>query len=122
MRTIRAAVLGLGLILAPVAASAQTGAQTGAQTPAPAAAGGWSTATTLAVGTGAVLGVVAINAATGGALLVPLAGPAVSNALGGNLLGAAALSPAARQALCRTVTLLATATAGAALGYWIVSE
>lgn len=118
MRTIQAAALGLGLLIAPVGASAQTAApvlDAGRDT-------GWSTTTTLAVGTGAVLGVVALNMVTGGAMLVPMVGPAVSNAVGGSMLGAAALSAPARQALCRTITVLATAAAGAGLGYWLVSE
>jgi hypothetical protein len=119
MRTIQAVALALGLLLAPVGAAAQT-----AGVPAAPAtdSGGWSTATMLAVGTGAVVGVVALNMVTGGTMLAPMVGPAVSNAVGGNMLGAAALSAPARQALCRTITVLATAAAGAGVGYWLVSE
>lgn len=119
MRTIQTAVLGLGLLLAPVGASAQTA---GAPAAPAADSGGWSTTTMLAAGTGAVVGVVALNMVTGGAMLAPMVGPAVSNAVGGNMLGAAALTAPARQALCRTVTVLATAAAGAGIGYWLVSE
>lgn len=70
---------------------------------------------------GAIAGVVAINAATGGAMLAPMIGPAASNMIGGAWLGPMALSAAARQALCRTTTLVAGAAVGAGLGYWIGS-
>lgn len=117
MRTIRAAALGLALLTAPAAASAQ-----GAPATPSGPAQGWDTTTMLAMGAGAAVGVVALNAVTGGAMLAPMVGAAVSNAVGGNALGAAALSPAARQALCRTITVLATAAAGAGIGYWLVGE
>ncbi|MEQ8395695.1 hypothetical protein [Thalassobaculum sp.] len=119
MRRIRAATLALGLLLIPMGAAAQTAAPAAA----PAAAdAGWSTTAIVAVSAGAVVGVVALNAVTGGAMLAPMAGPAISNALGGSILGPATLSVAARQALCRTTTVLTAAAVGAGLGYWVVSE
>ncbi|EDP66980.1 hypothetical protein BAL199_18003 [alpha proteobacterium BAL199] len=111
--------MGLGLLFMPMGAVAQTVTPPAASATAEA---GWSTTALVAVGAGAVVGVVALNAVTGGAMLAPMAGPAISNALGGSVLGPAALSVAARQALCRTTTLLAAAAVGAGLGYWIVSE
>lgn len=112
MRAILVTALGIGLMSAPTGVAAQT----------PAASDGWSTATMVAMGAGAVVGVVALNAVTGGAMLAPMVGPAVSNAVGGGMLGPAALSATARQALCRTTTVLAAAAVGAGLGYWIVGE
>lgn len=119
MRKICAATFGLALLAAPMAAQAQTPAP--AISAGPAAEAGWSTTSMVAMGVGAVVGVVAINAVTGGAMLAPIAGPAVSNALGGSWLGAAALSAAARQALCRTTTTLAAAAVGAGVAYWVVN-
>ena len=71
---------------------------------------------------GAVVGVVAINAVTGGAMLAPMVGPVASNVIGGSWFGPMALSVGARQVFCRTTTLLAGAAVGAGLGYWVSAE
>jgi hypothetical protein len=71
---------------------------------------------------GAVVGMIAVNALTGGAMLAPLVGQTASAFMGGSLLGSAALSVPARQALCQTTTLLAWMAAGAGAGYWATQQ
>lgn len=71
---------------------------------------------------GAVVGMIAVNALTGGAMLAPVVGQTASAFMGGGLLGSAALSAPARQALCQTTTLLAWMAAGAGAGYWTTQQ
>lgn len=117
IRTAGAAVIILGLMtLLPI-----TDAH--AQLADPAVEGTWAdVASNPWVVQGAVVGMITVNALTGGAMLAPLVGQTASAFMGGGLLGSAALSVPARQALCQTTTLLAWMAAGAGAGYWATQQ
>ena len=71
---------------------------------------------------GTTVAVVSVNVWTGGALLAPAVGPALSGVLGGAWLGTAAMVPLAAQSLFQTTTLFATGLAGGGLGYWMMGD
>ena len=115
-RAFRSAVVALAFAaLGPItAARAQT---------VPEATGSWAeVAGNPWVVQGAILGMVTVNALTGGAMLAPLVGQTASTYMGGSLLGSAALSVPATQALWQTTTLLAWMAAGAGAGYWATQQ
>ena len=120
-RGLRSAVFALAL--AALVPTAEARAQTVPEAIAPDASGSWAeVAGNPWVVQGAVLGMITVNALTGGAMLAPLVGQTVSAYMGGGLLGSAALSAPARQALCQTTTLLAWMAAGAGAGYWATQQ
>ena len=115
-RGVRSAAFALAL--AALVPSADARAQT-----VPEATGSWAeVAGNPWVAQGAVLGMVTVNALTGGAMLAPLVGQTASAYMGGSLLGSAALSVPASQALWQTTTLLAWMVAGAGAGYWATQQ
>lgn len=71
---------------------------------------------------GTTVAVVGVNIWTGGALLTPAVGPALSGLLGGAWIGPAAMMPLAAQSLFQTTTLFATGLVGGGLGYWMMGE
>jgi len=68
---------------------------------------------------GASVAVIGLNAWTGGALLTPTLGPALSGVLGGAWLGVAAVAPVSAQAIFETTTLVASGVSGSMIGYWL---
>ncbi len=106
------------LMLAALPAMAQS---TIPQTPVPPAGEGdgsrW-----LAIGAGSIGGLVLLNIATGGAVMVPIIGAAGAQAAGGNLLFGGAMAPAVRQFACRTAALVSTAVAGGFIGDWLYGD
>jgi hypothetical protein len=88
---------------APVQAAGEEGAD-----------GNW-----LAIGAGAIGGLVLLNIATGGAVMVPILGASLAQGAGGNLLFGGAMAPAARRLACRTAAILSTAVAGGFIGDWL---
>lgn len=105
------------LVLMPLAAAAQSAP------PVPAAAGDYRW---LAIGAGAVGGVVLLNVVTGGAALAPLmagAGVAAADGAGAAVAaGGAAAAAAARQAACRWAAIVSSAVAGGFIGNWFYGE
>lgn len=113
----RRLLLILCLLSMPMAAAAQSA-------PVPPAAGPdyrW-----LAIGAGAVGGVVLLNVVTGGAALAPLMGGAgLAAAEGAGVAaaaGGAAAAAAARQAACRWAAIVSSAVAGGFIGNWLYGD
>jgi hypothetical protein len=110
-------LLVLCLVLMPVAAMAQPSA------PLAPAAGDYRW---LAIGAGAVGGVVLLNVVTGGAALAPLMGGAGAAAVEGAgaavAAGGAAAAAAARQAACRWAAIVSSAIAGGFIGNWMYGD
>lgn len=77
----------------------------------------------LAIGAGALGGVVVLNLVTGGAALAPLMGGAGAAAVEGAgaavAAGGAAAAAAARQAACRWAAIASSAIAGGFIGNWL---
>lgn len=115
-------IVGLTVLAAPAAATAQTEVPPpivqslkGPETKSPSAP--W-----LGAAAGTAIAVVGLNAWTGGALLTPAVGPALSGVLGGVWLGTAALPPLSAQALFETTSLVAAGVSGGLIGYWIANR
>ena len=68
---------------------------------------------------GTTVAIVGVNAWTGGALLAPAIGPALSGILGGSWLGVSAMNPLAAQGLFQTTSLIAYGVAGGVVGHWL---
>lgn len=112
-------LFGLMILAAPGAVSAQSAiappvVQSMSDPAEPARYGPWIGA--IAGTTAAVVGV---NAWTGGALLAPSVGPALSGVLGGSWLGLSALTPLGAQAAFVTTSLVSVGLAGGVFGYWL---
>lgn len=71
---------------------------------------------------GTTLALVGVNAWTGGALLAPALGPALSGVLGGSWLGLSALTPLGAQAVFQTTSLIAVGVSGGVIGHWLGSR
>lgn len=71
---------------------------------------------------GAAAAIVGVNAWTGGALLAPVLGPALSGLAGGSWLGLSALTPLGAQAFFQTTTVFAAGVAGGLFGHWLGSR
>lgn len=122
MRSLIHASLGLMILTAPVTAAAQSDmpppiVQSLAEVAAAPTYSPW-----LGAVAGTTVAIVGVNAWTGGALLAPTVGPALSAVLGGTWLGTAAVPPLSAQALFETTTLVASGVSGALVGYWIGSR
>lgn len=113
------AAVGLAMLAGPVAATAQT------EIPPPIVQSleGPETKPESSPWVGAIAGaaiaVVGVNAWTGGAMLAPAVGPALSGILGGYWLGAAAMPPLAAQAVFETTSLVTAGVSGSLVGYWL---
>lgn len=105
------------LMFSALPAMAQSTVQTPVQVAGEGDAGNW-----LAIGAGAVGGLVLLNIATGGAVMVPILGASAAQAAGGNLLFGGAMAPAVRQFACRTAAIVSTAIAGGFIGNWLYSD
>lgn len=71
---------------------------------------------------GSTVAIVGINAWTGGALLAPAVGPALSGLIGGTWLGLSAMTPLAAQGFFQTSSLVAYGIAGGVVGHWLGSR
>ncbi len=105
------------LMLSGLPATAQTTTQAPMQAAGEGDGGKW-----LAIGAGAIGGLVLLNIATGGAVMVPILGAGAAQAAGGNLLFGGAMAPAVRQFACRTAAIVSTAVAGGFIGNWLYGD
>lgn len=127
MRRIVLILLGVLMLSVPRAASAQATAPMttmpppivqGLNDPAkPIRYGPW-----IGVIAGSTIAVVGINAWTGGALLAPAVGPALSGLVGGTWLGLSAMTPLVAQGFFQTTSLVAYGIAGGVVGHWLGSR
>lgn len=71
---------------------------------------------------GTTVAIIGVNVWTGGALLAPALGPALSATLGGSWLGLSALTPVGARAVFETTSLIAVGVAGGVFGHWLGSQ
>ncbi len=122
MRPIVLVILGFLTVAAPGTAVGQTQipppvVQTRADPMDTLQFGPW-----LGAAAGTTVAIVAANAWTGGALLAPALGPAISGALGGTWLGMSALTPVGTRTFLETTSLVSIGIAGGIFGHWLVSQ
>lgn len=127
MRRVVLVLLGILVLAVPGAASAQATAPMTSMPP-PIVQSLQDPATPMRYGrwigaiAGTTVAIVGVNAWTGGALLAPVIGPAVSGMLGGSWFGVTAMNPLAAQGLFQTTSLIAYGVAGGIVGHWLGSR
>ncbi|GHD49223.1 hypothetical protein GCM10017083_21230 [Thalassobaculum fulvum] len=122
MQRVLCLLIGLLIVSAPGLAAAQTDipppvVQSLTSPETPTTYRPWIGATA-----GTTIAVIGVNAWTGGALLAPALGPALSGILGGYWLGMSALTPLSAQGVFQTTSLIAVGVAGGVFGHWLGSR